>query len=74
MGTSLELRKLLWKELHLRVLSGIILVGSSIRLFADDRVAYRIIKSTEDHDHAVTTRLKHFSRMDQLVANDSKFC
>ena len=36
---------------NLSVLSKIILVGSSIRLFADDRVAYRIIKSTEDHDH-----------------------
>ena len=26
-------------------------IGSSIRLFADDCVLYRIIKTTEDHDH-----------------------
>ena len=32
-------------------------IGSSIRLFADDCVLYRIIKT-------FTTRLKHFSRMD----------
>ena len=26
-------------------------IGSSIRLFADDCVLYRIIKTTEDHNH-----------------------
>ena len=30
-------------------------IGSSIRLFADDCVLYRVIKSTEDHDQLQTS-------------------
>jgi len=37
-------------------------IRSSIRLFADDCVLYRVIKITEDH-----SRFEHFSR---IVAND----
>ena len=41
-------------------------IRSSIRLFTNinDCVIYKVIKSTEDHDHLYTTRLKSFSRKD----------
>ena len=34
-------------------------ISSSLRLFADDCIIYRIIKSEQDHLHAIATRLTH---------------
>ena len=51
-------------------------IGSSIRLFADDCVLYRVIKTTEDHDqlqHDLNI-LTEWTKQWQMVLNPGRWC
>ena len=49
-------------------------IGSSIRLFADDCVLYKVIKSTEDHDHLQQdlNTLVEWTKQWQMILNPAK--
>ena len=49
-------------------------IGSSIRLFADDCVLYKVIKLTEDHDHLQQdlNTLVEWTKQWQIILNPAK--